>query len=215
MEIAILLYNGLTVLDAVGPYEVLAQLPNVDIRFVARQKGAVRSDGAMSVIADYDFDEVTAPNIIVVPGGFGTLAAMSDLPTRAWLQKVHQTSLYTTSVCSGSLILAAAGLLKGLKATCHWNYLERLKQFGAEPTAERVVAQNKIITAAGVSAGIDMALRLIQTIAGDDAAKAAQLVIEYDPEPPFQTGSPKAAKPEMVEAVSNNMSKRAVEWALK
>ena len=215
MEIAILLYDGLTALDAIGPYEVLNQLPDAEIRFVAAQKGVVKSDGALSLVADFELGELSAPQIVVVPGGFGTFAAMQNQQILAWLQTASQTALFTTSVCTGSLILAAAGLLNGLKATCHWHYLENLQFFGAQPTAERIVEQNKIITAAGVSSGVDMALRLVQILAGDATAQAVQLAIEYDPAPPFNTGSPKSAPPELVKSVAAAMNARATVFTAK
>jgi putative intracellular protease/amidase len=200
MEIAILIFDRLTALDAVGPYEVLSRLPGAEVKFVATEPGAKRTETRMlSLGADYSLSEVTHPEIVVVPGGFGTRELLEDEPVLAWLRAAHETSRWTTSVCTGSLVLGAAGLLRGLKATSHWLMLERLAEFGAEPTSERVVEQGKVITAAGVSAGIDMALVLAQREAGDEVSQAIQLGIEYDPQPPFDAGSPERAPRQVVE----------------
>ena len=191
MNIAILLYEGLTVLDAIGPYEVLSLLPGAKVQFVAKEIGPKRSDnGFLALVADYQFADVTKPDIIVVPGSStSTLAPMADKETLDWLRAAHETTQWTTSVCSGALILGAAGLLKGKRATTHWIALKHLSRFGAQATNERVVHEGKIITAAGVSAGIDMALYLAGKIAGEETAQAIQLLIEYDPQPPFDAGS--------------------------
>ncbi len=191
MDIAILLYEGITALDAIGPYEVLSLLPDARVRFVAKEVGAKRTDsGFLALSADFNFSQVPRPDIIVVPGSSSsTLAPMGDRETLDWLRAAHETTQWTTSVCSGALILGAAGLLKGKRATTHWVALKYLATFGAEAASERLVQQDKIITAAGVSAGIDMALYLAGKIAGEEAAQAIQLIIEYDPQPPFDTGS--------------------------
>jgi putative intracellular protease/amidase len=202
MKIAILLYEGMTALDAIGPYDILRQLPEAEVIFVGDRAGIKRTeDQPLGLVADKGFADVTSADILVVPGGFGQEGAMRDRATLDWVRRIHGTTQWTTSVCTGSLILAAAGILRGLRATTHWASLERLKEFGAEPAAERVVEQGKVVTAAGVSAGIDMALRLVARIAGDQYAQAVQLGIEYDPDPPFDTGSPKKAPPEVVAAV--------------
>src|SRR5215470_653077 len=191
MQIAILLYDGMTALDAIGPYDVLRQLPGAEVIFVGNTAGVKRTEEQpLGLVADRALADVPRADILVVPGGFGQERAMRDGPTLDWIRAIHGTTTWTTSVCTGAIILAAAGLLKGLKATTHWAFLERLRDFGAEPVAERVVEQGKIITAAGVSAGIDMGLRLAARIAGDDMARAIQLGIEYDPDPPFDTGAP-------------------------
>jgi transcriptional regulator GlxA family with amidase domain len=170
------------------------------VKFVASQTGPKRTDaGSLALVADYTLGEVPSPDILVVPGGPGQLALMDDQPVLSWIRQVHTTSRWTTSVCTGSLILGAAGLLKGLKATSHWLALDLLRTLGAEPVSERVVIQGKIITAAGVSAGIDMALTLVAREAGEAAAQAIQLGIEYDPQPPFSAGSPDKAPPQIVE----------------
>jgi transcriptional regulator GlxA family with amidase domain len=200
MEVAILLFDRFTALDAVGPYEVLRSAPDTTVRFVAKEAGHKRTDaGSLGMIADNALVEVTSPDILVVPGGPGTDALMDDTVVLDWIRQVHQTTRWTTSVCTGSLVLAAAGLLDGLKATSHWLALDALRKFGTEPATERVILQGKIITAAGVSAGIDMALTLVAREFGDTIAQAIQLGIEYDPQPPFDAGAPHKAPPEIVD----------------
>lgn len=202
MQTAILLYDGITALDAVGPYEVLSRLPGNEVRFVATEPGPkATEDGMLSLVADHSLEETHSPEIMVVPGGFGNRRLLEDEQVLGWIREAHETSRWTTSVCTGSLLLGAAGILRGLRATSHWLSLDRMAEFGAEPTSERVVEQGKVITAAGVSSGIDMALRLVQKIAGDDAAQAIQLSIEYDPEPPFDAGSPAKAPKHIVDLV--------------
>jgi putative intracellular protease/amidase len=202
MQIAILIFEKLTALDAVGPYEVLRSVPGWEVRFVAPRKGPVRADsGALGLLADYSIDEVTEADVVLVPGGEGNRPLLSDEHVLGWLREIDRQTRWTTSVCTGSLVLGAAGLLEGKRATGHWLYLEPLREYGAEPTSERVVEDGKVITAAGVSSGIDMALRLAAKLAGADVAKAIQLGIEYDPEPPFDSGSPDKAPAELVEAI--------------
>jgi transcriptional regulator GlxA family with amidase domain len=199
MEIAILLYDRLTALDAIGPYEVLSRLPGARVRFVALEPGPVGTDnGMLALVAEASLQDVSRPDIVLVPGGPGEVAARAALD---WLRGVHETSTWTTSVCTGSLILAAAGLLAGRRATSHWLALEQLRELGAEPVSERVVFDGKLVTAAGVSAGIDMALALAGAIAGEEVAQAIQLGIEYDPQPPFDSGSPAKAPAAIVEGV--------------
>jgi transcriptional regulator GlxA family with amidase domain len=201
VEIAIAIYDGITVLDAVGPYEPLSRLPGAQIRFVGAEAGPKESDSkTLTLVADYTVEQVPSPDVIVVPGGPGSRAAAGDA-LLDWIRSAHESSKWTTSVCTGSLLLGKAGVLEGLRATSHWAHLDRLSEYGAEPTAERVVEQGKVVTAAGVSAGIDMALRLIQLEAGDQVAEAIQLSIEYDPEPPVDAGSTSKARPEIVELV--------------
>jgi putative intracellular protease/amidase len=203
MEIAILIFDRLTALDAVGPYEVLSRLPGAEVRFVAEEPGPKRTETRMlSLVADHALADVSEPEILVVPGGFGTRPLMDHEPVIDWIRSAHEGSTWTTSVCTGSLLLGAAGVLRGLKATCHWLELERLRELGAEPTGERVVEQGKVITAAGVSSGIDMALRLAAHVAGEDIAQAIQLGIEYDPQPPFDAGSPAKAPQRIVDLVT-------------
>jgi transcriptional regulator GlxA family with amidase domain len=201
VQIAIPLFERLTALDAIGPYEVLSRLPGAEVLFVAAEPGSKRTDtGALALSADRGLNEVPQPDIVVVPGGRGTRDQPHD-ELLAWIQQAHETSRWTTSVCTGALLLGAAGILDGLRATTHWLFFDQLREFGAEPTLERVVEQGKVITAAGVSSGIDMALRLVQLIAGDEVAQAVQLSIEYDPQPPFDAGSPAKAPQPIVELV--------------
>jgi transcriptional regulator GlxA family with amidase domain len=202
MKIVILLYEGFTALDAIGPYEVLARLPGADLSFVAARAGVVTSDtGFLQIAAPLGIADVTAADLVLVPGGPGDIVVRQHAPTLDWLRRLHAQTTWTTSVCTGALILGAAGLLRGLRATTHWASLDALREYGAEPVKARAVESGKIVTAAGVSAGIDMALRLVQRIAGDDYARGIQLGIEYDPDPPFDAGSPEKLPPEMVEMV--------------
>jgi putative intracellular protease/amidase len=205
MNIAILLYDGFTALDAVGPYEVLSRMPGARATFVATEAGPMRTDnGMLTLIAERSLDEMRAPEIVLVPGGPGEVAARAGGPALDWLRAAHETSTWTTSVCTGSLILAAAGLLDGRRATGHWLAMDKLRELGAEPVAERVVFDERIVSAAGVSAGIDMALALAARIAGEQVAQAIQLGIEYDPQPPFDAGSPQKAPREIVSLLRAN-----------
>ena len=198
MQIAIPLFDRFTALDAIGPYEVLSRLPGARVDFVAAEPGPVRTDTRMlTVDVERSFDDAPRPEVLVVPGGAGTRSAMRDERMLDWVRGVHEHSDYTTSVCTGSLILTAAGVLDGLEATTHWLYADYLEN----PVSRRVVEQGKVITAAGVSAGIDMALRLAERIAGADIARSIQLQIEYDPEPPFDSGSPAKAPENVLELV--------------
>jgi transcriptional regulator GlxA family with amidase domain len=202
MRIAILIFDGLTALDAIGPYEVLSRLPEAELSFVARETGTKRTDtGALGIQADLALSELPDPEIVLVPGGPGNRALMEDEAVLGWVRGAHERSTWTTSVCTGSLVLGAAGVLDGKRATTHWGYLDRLQDFGAEPVTERIVEDGKIMTAAGVSAGIDMALTLASRVAGDKVAQAIQLGIEYDPQPPFDAGSPAKAPTEIVELI--------------
>jgi putative intracellular protease/amidase len=201
MNIAILIYDGFTALDVIGPYEVLSCLPGAKIHFVGTERGPKRTHtNFLNVVADYTLDEIPNPDVIVVSGGTsGTMSAAADSRILNWIQKAHETSQWTTSVCTGSLILGAAGILKGLQATTHWYAKDFLANFGASYVPERVVRQGKIITAAGVSSGIDMALHLAGEIAGKEMAQVIQLIIEYDPQPPFNSGSMEKAGAGIVE----------------
>jgi putative intracellular protease/amidase len=200
MKIVILLYEGFTALDAIGPYEVLSRLPGAELVFAAARAGVVTSDtGFLKITATAGIDDIDAADIVLVPGGPGDQGVIEHAASLAWLRRMHERTTWTTSVCTGSLILGAAGLLRGLRATTHWAWLEHLRTYGAEPVKARAVESGKIVTAAGVSAGIDMALRLAQRIAGDDFARAVQLGIEYDPDPPFDAGSPEKVPAELVE----------------
>jgi putative intracellular protease/amidase len=205
MKIAILIFDKLTALDAIGPYEVLSRLPGAELEFVAAEPGIKRTDtGRLGLEATRSIDEVTDPEIVLVPGGEGSRPLLDDERVLDWLRAAHETSEWTTSVCTGSLVLGAAGILEGKRATSHWVYRDSLREYGAEPTAERVVEDGKVITAAGVAAGIDMALHLATRVAGDDVAKAIQLGIEYDPDPPHDAGSPEKAPGHLVELIRAN-----------
>ena len=188
-QIAFLLYDQMTALDAVGPYDVLARLPGAEVKFVASTPGPVQTDVGMVLFADSPLDAVPAPDIVLVPGGPGTRKALEDSAAVEWLRRAHETSRWTTSVRTGSLVLGAAGIPAGKQATSHWIVRDRLRDFGAEPVSERVVVDGKVITAAGVSSEIDMALTLAAQEADEDTARMLQLAIEYDPQPPFDSGS--------------------------
>ncbi|MFJ1747978.1 DJ-1/PfpI family protein [Streptomyces sp. NPDC088116] len=200
MQIAILLFDGFTALDAVGPYQMLCRLPDAETLFVAERTGAFPDDcGGLSLVAERTLGEVTAPDIVVVPGGPGQTGQMGNEKLLDWLRAVDVTTTWTTSVCTGSLLLAAAGLLRGRRATSHWLALDSLREFGVEPTGERVVTDGKYLTAAGVSSGIDMGLTLAGVLAGDRFAQSVQLMTEYDPQPPYDAGSPDKAPADLVE----------------
>ncbi|MFE3324370.1 DJ-1/PfpI family protein [Streptomyces sp. NPDC059176] len=199
MQTAILLYDRFTALDAVGAFEVLSRLPNAETVFVAEEAGPVRNDqDNLSLVADLGLAEVTAPDIVLVPGGPDPRHVLENAAVLDWLRSVDPGTTWTTSVCTGSLVLGAAGLLQGRRATSHWLALDRLRAFGAEPTGERVVFDGKYVTGAGVSAGIDMALHLLGRIAGDTVAQSVQLLTEYDPQPPYDAGSPDTAPADIV-----------------
>lgn len=200
MHAAIPLYPGYTALDAVGPYTVLAFAPDWTVTFVAAGPGPVLDDrGNLSIVATASYAELPRPDVIVVPGGPGAFKAASDATLLGWISQAHEHTRWTASVCAGSFLLAAAGLLNGSKATSHWGWIDLLARFGAEPVRERVVADGKIITAAGVSAGIDMALTLLAQASDATTAQTVQLAIEYAPEPPFNAGSPATAPAELQE----------------
>jgi transcriptional regulator GlxA family with amidase domain len=200
MQIAIVLFDRFTALDAVGPYGTLGRLPDAELVFVAEESGPVRSDtGTLALTADRTLAEVTGPDVVVVPGGPGQFHQMENEVLLDWLRTADRTSTWTTSVCTGSLLLAGAGLLEGRRATSHWLATDFLKTYGAEPTGERVVFDGKYVTAAGVSSGIDMGLALLGRIAGDEHAQAVQLMTEYDPQPPYDAGSPQKAPAHLVE----------------
>lgn len=207
MEIHILLYDNFTALDCIGPYEVLSRIPGARLRFIAKKAGPVVADTKMlTVVAEAALKDVSSPDILLIPGGPGDEGAVADTEIVEWVRRAHETTKWTTSVCTGSLVLGAAGILKGLDATTHWGSVERLESFGARYTEERVVTRGKVITAAGVSAGIDMGLRLVAMEMGDEFAQMMQLAIEYDPQPPFDCGSPSKAPALMVETLRAMMS---------
>lgn len=208
MQVAVMLFPRLTALDAIGPYEILQRLPEAELVFVGAERGSVRTEnGFLGLAVDASFDEITAPDVVVVPGGIGTRGIIGDERYLDWIRRVHQTSRFTTSVCTGSLVLAAAGLLDGLTATTHWSCYDELAALGVTPLADRVVEHldRRIITAAGVSAGIDMALRLAAVLVDDVAAKAMQLMCEYDPQPPFDAGR--------LDSAGDDVIVRVVEYA--
>jgi len=192
LQVAIPLFDRCTALDAIGPYEVLQRIPTLDVTFIGHQRGEVRTEnGMLGLIIDATFADLPQPDVIVFPGGIGTRTLVHDVAALKWVRHAHTSTVFTTSVCTGSLVLAAAGLLEGLSATTHWSAMETLADLGAVPTSERVVEHldHRLITSAGVTSGIDMALRLVELLVDRTAAEAAQLMIEYDPQPPFDCGS--------------------------
>ena len=202
MQVAIVLFEGLTALDAVGPYDVLSRVPGAEVVLVGERAGPVRNEvGTLTLTADADFAGVPRPDVIVVPGGPGQNEHMADGPLHRWLRDADAGSTWTTSVCTGSLILAAAGLLTGRRATTHWLAMDQLAPLGAVAVEQRVVTDGKYVTAAGVSAGIDMALTLVASMTDAAVAQAVQLGIEYHPQPPYAAGSPRTAPSEVVTTV--------------
>jgi len=216
MRVAIPLYEQFTALDAVGPFEVLARIPGTEVTWLGPEAGPVTTDNGLALVADAAYEEVPDPDVLVVPGGYGTdTGALDDERLVGWIRRAHETSDWTTSVCTGSLLLAAAGVLDGLDATTHWLDVETLERLGAKPASARVVERGKVITAAGVSSGIDMGLLLAARIAGPEVAQAIQLGIEYDPQPPFDAGSTEKAAPEIVELVRAVAAARRGELAAR
>ena len=203
MQIAIGLYPGFTALDAIGPYQVLTNVPGVEVVLCAESTGRLSDDnGLLHLDIEHTFAEVTAPDVTLVPGGFVTRRLARDRdPIVDWVAATHATTTVTTSVCTGALLLGAAGILDGLDATTHWFAYDELAKYGANPTEQRVVRQGKVWTAAGVSAGIDLALALTAELWGPEIAQAVQLGIEYDPQPPFDSGAPSKADPEILALV--------------
>ena len=200
MNIAVPIYDRFTALDAIGPYEVLSRLPGARVTFLAAEAGPVRTDnGMLTIVAERSLAELPDPDMILVPGGPGEVAQRAGEEMLDWLRTADRTSTWTASVCTGSLILAAAGLLEGRPATGHWLAMDELGRLGAQPTGRRVVFDGKLVTGAGVSAGIDMALSLAARIAGPEVAQAIQLGIEYDPQPPFDAGAPEKAPAAIVD----------------
>lgn len=208
MDIAILIYDKLAALDATGPYEVMRNVPGWQVRFVAKQPGEVRCEGGLGLLADAGLEEAGEPDLVLVPGGLGSRTLMHDEEVLEWLRAVDRGTRWTTSVCTGALILGAAGLLEGRRATSNWLLLDALPSFGAEPVGGRWVRDGKVLTAAGVTAGIDMALHLVAVETAPEVAQAVQLGIEYDPDPPFDSGSPAKAAPEIVELVTSTARAR-------
>jgi transcriptional regulator GlxA family with amidase domain len=205
MQIAIGLYPGFTALDAIGPYAVFTNVPGVDVVVCADRKGPLADESdLLHFDLAHTFDEVPAPDVLLVPGGLVTRRiAAEGGPIVDWIRAAHETTTYTTSVCTGALLLGAAGVLDGLSATTHWVAFDHLRSYGAQPTEQRVVIEGKVATAAGVSAGIDLALTLVDRLHGAEVAQAVQLGIEYDPQPPHDTGAPSKAPAEIRDLVSS------------
>jgi len=201
MKIAFLIFENFTALDIIGPYEVLSKVPNSEIYFASLKPGFYSDGKVLKIEAKYSLNDITNPEVIVIPGGFGIDSLLNNREILTWIQNAHKTSLWTTSVCSGALLLAAAGLLKNCKATTHWNRKEQLKEYGVNVVNERYVKDGKIITSAGVSAGIDMALYLVSLLVNEKFAQVIQLSMEYDPKPPFDSGSPEKAPKEIVDII--------------
>lgn len=207
-QIAFLFYEGMTALDAIGPHEILSRIPGATVKRVSAIPGDIHTCSELVLKAEYGLSEVSHADVLVVPGG-GKATALREFPDiLEWIRKIHSTTVWTTSVCTGSLILGAAGILSGIRATTHWAVMDRLKTWGAIPIEHRVVEDGKIITAAGVSAGLDMALVLTAKLAGQPLAETLQLGLEYDPEPPFDSGSPKKANSALVEGLRERLLER-------
>ncbi len=215
MQIAIALFEGFTALDAIGPYQVFTNLPGAEVVLCAERTGELADDnGLLRLDVQHTFDDVASPDVLLVPGGLITRALARDrAPVVDWVAAAHERTTWTTSVCTGALVLAAAGVLDGRPATTHWIAYDELASYGAHPTEQRVVVDGKVVTAAGVSAGIDMALTLVGMIAGEEMAQAIQLGIEYDPQPPYDAGAPSKAPPEILQLVTDVM--RADEQAVR
>jgi transcriptional regulator GlxA family with amidase domain len=208
MQIAIGLYPGFTALDAIGPYNVFTNVPGADVVLCAERKGTLADEnGLLHLEMEHTFDDVPEPDVLLVPGGLITrIIAAEGGPIVDWIRAAHETTTYTTSVCTGALLLGAAGVLQGLRATTHWLAYDHLRRYDADPTEERVVIEGKVATAAGVSSGIDLALTLVDKLYGAEVAQAVQLGIEYDPQPPYDTGAPSKAPAEIRELVSGVMA---------
>lgn len=211
MKIAILIYNGITVLDAIGPYEVLSNIDNAEVFFVAKRKGEIKSDtGFLTLKAKYNFKNIKEADILLIPGStISFINVMKDNKTLEWIKQIDKTTQFTTSVCSGSIILAKTDLLNGKKATSHWKAITLLEEYNVIPTQERVVRDGKYITSAGVSAGIDMALILCEELIGEDQTKAIQLMIEYDPNPIYQSGNIKTCEQEIINIATKKLKQNA------
>lgn len=215
MKIVLVLFDGITALDVVGPYEVLSRVPGAEVVFAGPKAGLVRTDNrVLGLQVDASLADVHHADVLLVPGGYGVDALIADPRVLAELGRLDAGARFTTSVCTGALVLGAAGLLRGLEATTHWAYFDALAAHGATPVSQRVVWEGRVVTAAGVSAGIDMALALAARLAGEDVARGIQLAIEYDPEPPWNDGHPRSAAPALVERVRDaNATRRAARAA--
>ncbi|WP_412757464.1 DJ-1/PfpI family protein [Legionella bozemanae] len=211
LHITFLFYEGMTALDVIGPYEVLSRLPEVVVQRVALNSGPIRTCSELTLIAEHALTDISHTDVLLVPGA-GNATTLREFPEiLAWVKATHEHTLWTTSVCTGSLILGAAGILSGVNATTHWAVMNRLKNWGAIPTHKRFVEDGKIITAAGVSAGIDMALYLAAKLANENVAQSVQLSLEYDPEPPFTSGSPEKAPEALVQSLRERLLKNRFE----
>jgi transcriptional regulator GlxA family with amidase domain len=205
-SVALVLYPGFTALDIVGPFQTLAGVPGLDVFFVAETAGEVLDDtGRFSLRAQKSFAEVPNPDVVVVPGGFGARSATEKDPLVVWLRQVYPSATWMTSVCTGAAFLGQAGFLEGISATTHWAFVDLIEKRGATYTEQRVVIVGKVITAAGVSSGIDMGLTLVSILVNDEVAKMVQLAIEYDPQPPFDSGAPSKVSPEFLRNVRKAM----------
>lgn len=202
MKIVIFIFDNFTALDIIGPYEVLSRIPGAEVSLAGLQPGLYKDGKGLRIFAGYSIADVDRADVVVIPGGFGIDNILNNTQVIDWLTRIHETSRYTVSVCSGSLLLGAAGLLNRGKAATHWNRKEQLKSYGANVVDERYVQDGKIITSAGVSAGIDMSLYLVSKLLNEDAAKAIQLGLEYDPQPPFDAGHPKKVSKELLEQLT-------------
>ena len=205
MNIIIYIYNGMTMLDAIGPYEILRNVKGLNIKFVSKEKGEITADSHLVHInSKYGIDEISEADVLLIPGStIAFVREMKDKKVLNWIKKIDSTTQRTVTVCTGSIILAATGVLKGKKATSHWKPINLLSEFGAKPTRERIVEEGKYLTAAGVSAGIDMAIYLVSQLKGEKDAKAAQLSIEYDPKPMFSSGNYLTAEKDIIELSEN------------
>lgn len=206
MQIVFLFYEGMTALDAIGPHEILCRLPGAQVIRVAKHSGPIKTDSHLVLYAEHSLSDISRADVLLVPGAGNATTLRKSPETLEWLRSIHSTTTWTTSVCTGSLILAAAGVLSGLKATTHWAAFDLLKALGVQPVRERIVEDGKVMTAAGVSAGIDLALSLAAKIAGVQFAQAIQLGIEYDPAPLFDVGSPEKANPAIRDALLKRMT---------
>jgi putative intracellular protease/amidase len=209
LMVVILLFNGMTALDAVGPYEVLSKIPNSKVYFVSLEPGNIICQGGLNLVSNYSIKEINKADILLIPGGPGINNLLNNTEILDWIKNIHTTTQYTTSVCTGALLLGASGILKDKKATTYWNQLEKLKNYGAESIKSRYVVDGKVITSAGVSAGIDMSIKLVALIRNESLAQIIQLAIEYDPFPPFNAGSPDKVSKDLLEIFQKAIDKKS------
>jgi cyclohexyl-isocyanide hydratase len=206
-RIGMLIFPRMTQLDMTGPYEVLARLPDTAVELIAHTREPVATDRGLQIVPTTTFAECPTLDVIMVPGGPGQQDLMEDEAALSFLRKQAGGAQFVTSVCTGSLVLAAAGLLKGKRATSHWAAVEHLVHLGAIPIREQVVVDGNVVTGAGVTSGIDFALQLAAMLEGEEVARQIQLQIEYEPEPPFDSGSPQKASKETLAAVQARLAK--------